>query len=342
MTTATLQIHNYSVRLHTRAGSLHVVDDVSWSVWRGETLALVGESGSGKTVSLMAALRLLPAHVICETGGRVLLNGRDVLSMADVELRGIRGAEVGVVFQDPLTAFNPGRRVGPQIAEPLRRHLQLHPKEARRRATGVMAEVSLPDPASLYDAYPHELSGGMRQRALIAMAIAAGPSLLIADEPTSALDVTTQAQLLSLLGRLQRERRMAMVLVSHDMGVVAAIADQVAVMYAGRIVEHGGSRAVLKTPDHPYTRGLLESIPDAGTTRGAYFRALPGMPPDLNAVGDGCRFADRCRLVLDQCIRAHPRLEAVRGDTPRDDVIHVSSCWRHPGVFVEAGEMNAK
>jgi oligopeptide/dipeptide ABC transporter ATP-binding protein len=336
MTSVVADVRNYSVRLHTRAGSIHVVDDVSWSVRRGETLALVGESGSGKTVSLMALLGLLPAYVTCETNGSALLNGRDLLRMSGSELQRVRGAEVGVVFQDPLAAFNPGRRLGPQIAEPVRRHLRLHREEARRRAIDVMAEVRLPDPQNLYDAYPHELSGGMRQRALIAMAIAAGPSLLIADEPTSALDVTTQAQLLNLLGWLQRERQMAMILVSHDMGVVAAIADQVAVMYAGRIVEYGESRSVLKAPDHPYTRGLLESIPDARATRGSYFRALPGTPPDLAAVGDGCRFADRCQFALDRCIRARPRLEAVLETGRQGGTMHASSCWRHPSVRVEA------
>lgn len=334
MTAGLLDVRGYSVRLHTRGASVRVVDDVSWSVGAGETLALVGESGCGKTVSLMAVLRLLPAHVICETGGCALLNGRDLLSMADADLQQIRGAEVGVVFQDPLAAFNPSRRIGPQIAEPLRRHRSLPPNEAWRRAIDVMAEVSLPDPPSLYDAYPHELSGGMRQRALVAMAIAAGPSVLIADEPTSALDVTTQAQLLTLLGRLQRERRMAMVLVSHDMGVVATIADRVAVMYAGRIVEYGESRSVLKSPDHPYTRGLLESIPDVRAARGSYFRALPGTPPDLAAAGEGCRFAERCQLAVDRCLGARPPLEAVPADA-QDDTVHASSCWRHPSVAVE-------
>jgi peptide/nickel transport system ATP-binding protein len=325
-------VRNYSVRLHTAAASIHVVDDVSWSVSRGETLAIVGESGSGKTVSLMALLGLLPEYVVTETSGCALLNGRDLLRLPESELQRVRGAEVGVIFQDPLAAFNPARRVGPQVAESARRHLRLNAEQAKRRTLEVMAEVSLPHPRSHFDAYPHELSGGMRQRALIAMAIVAGPSLLIADEPTSALDVTTQAQLLELLKRLQRELHMAMVLVSHDMGVVAAIADRVAVMYAGRIVEHGFSMSVLKAPDHPYTKGLLESIPDSRATRGTLFSALPGAPPDLAAVGIGCRFADRCHLAVDHCIRERPCLETVPGATTNQGDHHVSACWRHPSL----------
>lgn len=337
-----LDVRDYSVRLHTASGSLTVVDNISWSVSRGETVAIVGESGSGKTVSLMALLGLIPEHVVTETGGRAFLGGRDLLQMPESELRRLRGSEVGVIFQDPLAAFNPARRVGPQVAESAGRHLNLNTQQARRRALEVMADVSLPHPQRQYDAYPHELSGGMRQRALIAMATVSGPALLIADEPTSALDVTTQAQLLELLKRLGRDHEMGLVLVSHDMGVVAAIADRVAVMYAGRIVEYGPSSSVLKRPDHPYTRGLLDSIPDPHAPRGSNFKALPGVPPDLSTVGHGCRFAARCELALERCIQERPDLETVAsvGLDSRD--AQTSACWRHPSVSAHSKAVEAR
>lgn len=332
MSEGVIEVRNYSVRLHTATTSLTVVDDISWSVCRGETLAIVGESGSGKTVSLMALLGLIPEHVVTQTSGSAHLAGRDLLKLPERELRRVRGSEVGVIFQDPLAAFNPARRVGPQVAESARRHLHLTAQQAKQRALEVMADVSLPHPRHHFDAYPHELSGGMRQRALIAMAIVAGPALVIADEPTSALDVTTQAQLLELLKRLGRDLHMGLVLVSHDMGVVAALADRVAVMYAGRIVEYGTATSVLKTPDHPYTRGLLDSIPDPRAARGTIFRALRGAPPDLASVGAGCRFADRCELALDRCLQERPALETlplVEREVRRSQL---SACWRHPSV----------
>ncbi|MGI8562573.1 MAG: ABC transporter ATP-binding protein [Candidatus Dormibacter sp.] len=332
MTDVVLDVRNYSVQLHTATSSLTVVDDVSWSVGRGETLAIVGESGSGKTVSLMALLGLIPEYVVTDTAGSAHLGARDLLSLPESELRKVRGAEVGVIFQDPLAAFNPARRVGPQIAESARRHLHLSADQAKRRTLEVMADVSLPNPRHHYVAYPHELSGGMRQRALIAMAIVSGPSLVIADEPTSALDVTTQAQLLELLKRLGRDLNMGLVLVSHDMGVVAALADQVAVMYAGRIAEYGSATSVLKCPDHPYTRGLLDSIPDPRLPHGTAFRALSGAPPDLASAGVGCRFADRCELAVERCVGQRPALEPVPLAGGQSGERQLSACWRHPRV----------
>jgi oligopeptide/dipeptide ABC transporter ATP-binding protein len=319
-----LDVRNLSVRLHTSRSSVTVVDQVSWSMRAGETLALVGESGCGKTVSAMSLLGLLPAGVVAETGGQALLNGVDLLALDERRLRAVRGREVGVVFQDPLTAFNPVRTIGAQVAEPLRLHRGLTGEQARRRVLELFDEVGIADPALRFNLYPHELSGGMRQRALVAMAVAGEPSLLIADEPTTALDVTMQAQVLELLRRLQRERSMALLLITHDVGVVAGMADTVAVVYAGRVVEYGPTRDVLKFPRHPYTRGLLESVPDPGVPRGTRFETLPGAPPDLAALPTGCSFADRCAWAAPVCSRRPPLMTL--GTSP--SALHSCACWR--------------
>jgi oligopeptide/dipeptide ABC transporter ATP-binding protein len=319
-----LDVRDLSVRLHTTSTSVTVVDQVSWSMRAGETLALVGESGCGKTVSAMSLLGLLPAGVVAETGGQALLNGVDLLSLDDRGLRAVRGREVGVVFQDPLTAFNPVRTIGVQVAEPMRLHLGLDREQARARVLELFDDVGIADGALRYNLYPHELSGGMRQRALVAMAVAAEPSLLIADEPTTALDVTMQAQVLELLRRLQRERHMALLLITHDVGVVAGMADTVAVVYAGRVVEYGPTRDVLKFPRHPYTRGLLESVPDPGVARGTRFETLPGAPPDLAALPTGCSFADRCAWSAPVCAERPPLLTIGTSSTAP----HSCACWR--------------
>jgi oligopeptide/dipeptide ABC transporter ATP-binding protein len=319
-----LDVQEMSVRLHTTQTSVTVVDRVSWSMRAGETVALVGESGCGKTVSAMSLLGLLPAGVVAETGGRALLHGVDLLSLDDRRLRAVRGREIGVVFQDPLTAFNPVRTIGAQVAEPLRLHRGLTRERARRRVLELFDEVGIADPALRYNLYPHELSGGMRQRALVAMAVAAEPSLLVADEPTTALDVTMQAQVLELLRRLQRERSMALLLITHDVGVVAGMADTVAVVYAGRVVEYGPTRDVLTSPRHPYTRGLLEAVPDPGVPRGTRFETLPGAPPDLAALPTGCSFADRCAWSAPACSQQPPLMTIGIRTTAH----HSCACWR--------------
>lgn len=325
--TPALQAREFSIRLHTQDSSTTVVDKVGWSVHAGETLAIVGESGSGKTVSTLGIFGLLPANVAVDTGGEVLLNGRDVLSLDGGERAGVLGSDVGVIFQDPLTAFNPMRRIGPQIARSARVHVGLGKEAARERAVQLLTQVGIADPRSRYRAYPHELSGGMRQRALVALAIAGEPSVLIADEPTTALDVTTQAQLLQMLRSIQSERKLALVLITHDIGVVASMADKIAVMYAGRVVEYGDAVEVLTDPAHPYTAGLLESIPDPHADAKEAFKALPGLPPDLSQVGEGCRFADRCPLAEARCVERRPVLVSVQ---PRAGGRQASACWKHP------------
>ncbi|WP_236794217.1 ABC transporter ATP-binding protein [Amycolatopsis sp. GM8] len=322
-----LEAREFSLRLHTREQSITIVDEVSWSVAPGETLAVVGESGSGKTVSTLGIFGLLPANVAADTGGQVLLRGRDVLNLVDAERAAILGSDVGVIFQDPLTAFNPMRRIGPQIAHSVRTHLGLDKANARQRAIELLAQVGIADPRARYSAYPHEMSGGMRQRALVALAIAGEPTVLIADEPTTALDVTTQAQLLELLREIQAERGLALVLITHDMGVVASMADKIAVMYAGRMVEYGDAISVLTDPDHPYTSGLLASIADPRAGAKEPFRVLPGLPPDLAGVGEGCRFADRCELAEASCADLFPVLAPLR---TRPGGWQTSACWKHP------------
>jgi oligopeptide/dipeptide ABC transporter ATP-binding protein len=318
---ALLEVSHLSVRLHTAQGSVLVVDDVSWRVNAGETIALVGESGCGKTISALSLIRLLPAGVSGETSGVALLEGTDLLSLSEAEIRRVRGRQIGMVFQDPLTAFNPVRRIGSQIGEVTRLHLGLSKQQARERVYDLLGEVGISDPRRRYELYPHELSGGMRQRALLAMAIACEPRVLIADEPTTALDVTMQAQVLDLLQRVQAERQMGLVLITHDVGVVAGMADSVAVIYAGRAVEHGPARAVLKSPDHPYTQGLLASVPAADVPQGTRFATLPGMPPDMAHLPAGCAFFDRCASSLDQCGTTPQQLVALPGDR-----LHQSAC----------------
>ncbi|WP_243773432.1 ABC transporter ATP-binding protein [Actinomadura barringtoniae] len=281
-----------------------VVRGVSLSLRRGRVLALVGESGSGKSLTSLALIGLLPPGAEI-TGGSVLLDGEDTADFTARRWRESRGDRVAMVFQDPMAALNPGLRVGPQIAEPFRRRLGLDRKQARERAVALMREVGIADAGSRYDDHPHEFSGGMRQRAVIAMALALGPSVLLADEPTTALDVTVQAQILQLLARRQREDDLATLLVSHDLGVVARLAQDVAVMYAGRIVEQGPLDDVYTAPAHPYTLGLLEAMPEERTTR---LKPIPGLPPDPRNPPGGCAFHPRCPFATDVCRTEDPPL----------------------------------
>lgn len=276
-----------------------VLRGVDLSLARGQVLALVGESGSGKSLTSLALLGLLPRGARI-TAGTIRLEDRDVATFTDEQWRAVRGARVAMVFQDPMAALNPSFTVGWQVAEPLRRHRGDSRRAARSTAVDLMRTVGIPDAETKYDAYPHELSGGMRQRAVIAMALALSPTVLVADEPTTALDVTVQAQILRLLAERQRETGLSLLIVSHDLGVVARIAQAIAVMYAGRVVEHGPLDDVYRRPAHPYTLGLLEAVPNADT-EGGRLPSIPGQPPDPHDMPAGCAFHPRCRFATDAC-----------------------------------------
>jgi peptide/nickel transport system ATP-binding protein len=297
------EVRDLSVRFVSREATVHAVNGVSFAVRPGEVLCILGESGSGKSVTLRALLRLLPRQARIE--GDVRVEGEDVLAMPARELRALRGGLVSMIFQEPMTALDPVYTVGQQIGETLRRHTGLSRSAARARALELLELVRIPSPERRLDAYPHELSGGLRQRAMIAMSLSCNPRLLLADEPTTALDATVQVQVLILLRRLQRELGMGMIFVTHDLGVAAEIADTVAVMYAGRIVESGPVAAVLGAPAHPYTRGLLASTVH-GQARDRDIDAIPGSPPDMRRLSPGCSFAPRCSERLPACRLAVP------------------------------------
>ncbi len=304
---ALLEVRDLEITFFSDRGALTAVDGISFSIGAGETLGLVGESGCGKSVTGAALLKLLPRGA--KAGGSICYAGSEVTQLSGQALQRFRGKEVGMVFQDPLSALNPVLSIGEQMVETLKAHEVVSSQSARLRAQEVLDAVGMPDPSRVLSAYPHELSGGMRQRALIAMAILLRPKLLIADEPTTALDVTVQAQIIELLQRLRAEQRLAMILISHDLGVVAQLADIVAVMYAGRFVETGDMRAVFKHPRHPYTAGLLRSIPSL--TRGADLsQGIPGSVPDPLHLPLGCAFHPRCPRAIDQCPTVIPSLIA--------------------------------
>ena len=311
-----LSVRDFTVTLYTEMASVRAADRVSYDVDEGDVLAIVGESGSGKTVLNMAPLGLLPSGVTVDLSGSVTFAGRDLLTLGEPDLRGIRGGEVGVIFQDPLSSLNPVRRIGPQVAEVAELHLGMTAGAAERRAGELLALVGIPDPEQRLRQYPHELSGGMRQRVGIAMSIAGEPKLLIADEPTTALDVTVQAQIVSVLKALQARLGMAIILITHDIGVVSGMADKVAVMYGGRIAEVGPVDDVLLRPRHPYTRGLLDSLPSLNVPVGTPFKGLRGIPPQLSAPIRGCPFVPRCDHTVPACSTERPALAAVGGSHP--------------------------
>jgi len=292
-------------------GAGRPVDGVNLSIAAGEMLGIVGESGSGKSLTMKAVLRLLPPSAL--VSGQVLWQGRDLVGVSDAEMRHVRGRDIAMVFQEPMTALNPVLTVGSQITESLAEHLNLRGAAARRRAVELLDLVGIPDAKRRLGSYPHEFSGGMRQRAMIAISLATGPKLLLADEPTTALDVTIQDQILKLLLRLKDELSMAVILVTHDLGVVAGTCDRVAVMYAGRIMESGSVEAIFNDPSHAYTLGLLRSLPGAGHAR-RRLDGIAGTPPDPAALPPGCRFAPRCGFMVDACQAAIPPLVAVAPD----------------------------
>jgi oligopeptide transport system ATP-binding protein len=291
-----LEVDDLRTHFFTREGVVRAVDGVSFSVDAGQTLGIVGESGCGKSVTALSIVRLLPSPPARIVSGSIRFDGRELTTLSERELEDVRGRQIAMVFQDPMTALNPTLTIGTQIAEVLERHLGLEGAAARRRAAELLDEVGITRPQERLDDYPHHFSGGMRQRVVIAIAIAAEPRLLIADEPTTALDVTVQAQVLDLLDDLRREHEMAMILITHNMGVVAESADDVAVMYAGQVVEQAPARELFRRPEHPYTEALLAALPDLedADARERRLAAIPGRPPDLIDPPSGCRFAPRC------------------------------------------------
>jgi peptide/nickel transport system ATP-binding protein len=308
-----LDVRDLHVRFATEDGVVKAVDGVSFSVEAGKTLGVVGESGSGKSVSMLTAMGLTRAEN-ATISGSVEFEGRDLLSASNDELRTVRGNDMAMIFQDPLSSLHPFYKVGNQIVEAMQAHRSISNAAAREHAAELLALVGIPDPRQRVDAYPHELSGGMRQRAMIAMALANEPKLLIADEPTTALDVTVQAQILQLIARLQRELGMAVVLITHDLGVVAEVTDRIVVMYAGRIVEAAATDKIFRAPEHPYTWGLLRSIPRLDRPRDEPLIPIAGLPPSLINLPSGCSFHPRCPYVRDRHRRVEPELEPLPDD----------------------------
>jgi peptide/nickel transport system ATP-binding protein len=322
-----LEVEHLRVEIPTRRGVLAAIDDVSFAIGPGEVLGVVGESGAGKSITGAAIIGLLepPSRI---AGGRIVFAGRRIDDLSDAAMRPLRGKEIGAIFQDPLTSLNPLYTVGRQLTETIRTHLRLDRSAARRRALALLRDVGIPAPEHRIDHYPHQFSGGMRQRIVIALALAANPRLVIADEPTTALDVSIQAQIIALLKRLTREHGMAAMLVTHDMGVIAETADRVAVMYAGRIVEIGPVREVVKRPLHPYTAGLMGAIPALGAPR-ERLRQIDGTMPPLSAIPSGCAFHPRCPQAFERCRGERPELLPAGGGA--------AACWLHAEARREAG-----
>ena len=319
-----LDVKGLQTVFFTASGLFRAVDDVSFKVRRGETLAIVGESGCGKSVTALSVMRLVPDPPGRIVGGSIVLEGTDLLDLDEDEMRKIRGNRISMIFQEPMTSLNPVMRIGDQITEAVRLHRAMTQKEAWKQAVEMLRLVRIPVPERRVLEYPHQLSGGMRQRAMIAMALVCRPALLIADEPTTALDVTIQAQILQLILELQKELGMGLILITHDLGVVAQTAQRVIVMYAGKKVEEADVETLFANPKHPYTRGLMASIPavlSLGAKAGTRLVEIPGMVPSLTNLPKGCAFAPRCELAIARCREEYPPLEAQGED-------HLAACWR--------------
>ena len=314
-----LDVKNLEVQFATRDGLVSAVQKLSFHADKDETIGLVGESGCGKSTAALALMRLVPqpGKIV---GGSVILNGKDILKLDEAQMRALRGPEVAMVFQDALTALDPRMPVGKQLMEPLQIHLHLSPRQARERAIELLAQVAIPSPSSRLKQYPHEFSGGMRQRAMIALAISCRPHVLLADEPTTALDVTMQIQILNLILELKHQTGTAVVLITHDVGIVANTCDRVVVMYAGHEVEFGKTQDVFTHPVHPYTRGLLESTLMLDGDRNKPLQVIPGLPPELINLPKGCVFYPRCKHHTEQCLQAQPELEMAENE-------HMVACW---------------
>ena len=301
-----LEVENLRIKLPSGSGSVTIVDGINFAVDEGQVFGLAGESGSGKTMSALSILGLLPRRA--EVQGRIVYKGKDLVGLSDRELRAVRGREIAMIFQDPMTSLHPMLTVGKSLTEHLRQHLRLSKTEARTRAIELLHEVRIPDPEGSLRAYPHQFSGGMRQRIAIAIALICGPGLVIADEPTTALDVTVQAGIVQLLDRLRQESGLSVLLITHDLGVMSSIADVVSVMYSGRIVESGTTREMMQTPHHPYTEGLLGALPHPEAADDQPLIAIPGSPPSPADPPSGCRFHPRCPYAVGSCSERVPAL----------------------------------
>jgi peptide/nickel transport system ATP-binding protein len=321
-----LEIKDLTVSFSSEGRKAEVVSGVSLSIPRGRIVGVVGESGCGKTVTALSVMRLIPEPPGRIEGGEIIFDGADILHLSDRDMRSIRGNRISMIFQEPISSLNPVFTVGDQVGESLRTHLHITGKEEKERVIALLKLVGIPAPESRIKNYPHELSGGMSQRVMIAMALACSPEVLIADEPTTALDVTIQAGILELIDDLRVKMGMAVLLITHDLGIIAEVADTVYVMYAGKVVEHAVTREIFKHPKHPYTVGLLNSIPDLRESK-ERLDAIPGVVPSPGSFPPGCRFQDRCPLVIDKCRREEPPLsEHAAG--------HYSACWRADEVTI--------
>ncbi|MFT4702538.1 MAG: peptide/nickel transport system ATP-binding protein [Bradymonadia bacterium] len=317
---ALLELDNLQTYFFTDAGIVPSVDGVTYSLNAGQTLGVVGESGCGKSVTALSVMRLVPSPPGRTVGGRVMFNGRDLTKLSEREMRQIRGNDIGMIFQEPMTSLNPVYTVGNQISESIQLHLRLGKKETRELCIDILDKVGIPSPAQRIDNYPHEMSGGMKQRVMIAMALVCNPALLIADEPTTALDVTIQAQILDLLNTLQDETGMGVLMITHDLGVVAEVSDAVVVMYAGNVVEYADVQTLFEQPLHPYTLGLFRSLPNLDDPRGARLPTIPGMVPSPLQFPTGCRFRTRCPFATERCSSEAPMLRSL------DNSDHVVAC----------------
>ncbi len=315
-----LEVRDLRTQFFTQDGVVKAVDGVSFHLMPGETLGLVGESGCGKSITALSIMRLIPSPPGKIVSGEILFEGEDILKMSDDEVRSIRGRKIAMIFQDPMTSLNPVLTINRQISEALELHLGMSKQQARQRAIELLKMVGIPNAEQRVDQYPHQFSGGMRQRVMIAMALSCNPSLLIADEPTTALDVTIQAQILDLIRNLQREHNTALILITHDLGVVAGMTDRINVMYAGHIVESAPTEELFENPKHPYTVGLLNSIPRLDAPRKERLNPIRGLPPDLIDLADMCPFVPRCDFAREKCSEKNPPLFDV-------NPVHRSACW---------------
>jgi len=316
-----LQVRNLTTQFFTSSGTVRAVDNVTFHVDEGETVAVVGESGCGKSVSALSILRLVPWPPGKIVGGSINFMGQNLLEMGDEDIRRVRGREISMVFQEPMTSLNPVLSIGLQLTETMQHHLGLSSAQALKRAAELLEMVGISEPKRRLAQFPHHLSGGMRQRVMIAVALSCEPKLIIADEPTTALDVTIQAQILELMKDLTKRLGVALVVITHNLGVVARYADRVNVMYAGKIIEMGSAQQIYHQPHHPYTLGLLASVPRMDQPRGTRLIPIDGQPPDLTRLDGGCAFRPRCRFAVDRCAQEFPPLENI-------DSGHVSACWR--------------
>ncbi|MFL5270293.1 MAG: ABC transporter ATP-binding protein [Stellaceae bacterium] len=329
-----LEVGDLHTEFRTGAGVVPAVDGISYTVERGETVAIVGESGSGKTAGALSILRLIPDPPGRITEGRIIFDGRDLLRLSDEEIRQVRGGEIGMIFQEPMTSLNPVLTIGRQITETLEQHRGADRASAQRRAVELLGLVGIADPERRLKQYPHQLSGGMRQRIMIAIALACDPKMIIADEPTTALDVTIQAQILELMKQLTHRLNVALIIITHNLGVVARYANRVNVMYAGRIVESGPAVDIYHNPRHPYTMALLRSVPRLDQPRRARLDPVEGQPPDLTRLDGGCSFRPRCRFAVEACAQSRPPLESAAGDEG-----HLAACFRRNEIAIENATM---